>query len=631
MFLTFARAIILCLAILTCVSSNVAFSQPFPPPQFPGALPPFYTPPPAPLQRHGRHPVFGQACSFVPGPIAPCAIVERWHRVYTSMSQRPLQPVAAPGNFAICDGPLQERGDCRLVALHFAMLEIGRQEFPLQSTGQNSPFGPICLGPLGPGPCDAIVIFLMQTDGGAAPQPNFDPRAAQLVQGQVGSVGPMCNSPFGPTPCNIISQHSLDRMGGPIAGISPISTPAGRLNDLAAACARQSGLDVAAFAQCTGHRVVLPENQQKVLDCAVSSSKADEFAKCAAPQLGIRLSDDQRVLAGCAEKSRGNAQAFVSCAGGRFLGSNLGENERAVIACATGNAGIDQFVECAAPKVLKQEQVAALKCAVDSGSVRDFAVCAAPHAGIKMSNDQRVVVNCAARSNGDRNSFLSCAGAALVGNNIGPRERAVLACATNGGSTAEFASCAATSVLGDKLSKEQQIALKCAAQSQGDPTGMATCAGANMFGMQLNPEQQIAVQCVVSTGGQPYAAAGCMASRLTARELTKCLSEGVGGKGCFGDTNDLVGRDGWVGRNIRSIAGGPNSVINNPDQIWGGDNSFVRNPHQIFGGSNSFVRNPSQIWGGQNSVFNNPSQLLPQPKPVQIGSIGGKRICLPWC
>jgi len=22
---------------------------------------------------------------------------------------------------------------------------------------------------------------------------------------------------------------------------------------------------------------------------------------------------------------------------------------------------------------------------------------------------------------------------------------------------------------------------------------------------------------------------------------------------------------------------------------------------------------------------------LPKPKPVQIGSIGGKRVCLPWC
>ncbi|MGF9763994.1 hypothetical protein AAII07_53680 [Microvirga sp. 0TCS3.31] len=150
-----------------------------------------------------------------------------------------------------------------------------------------------------------------------------------------------------------------------------------------------------------------------------------------------------------------------------------------------------------------------------------------------------------------------------------------------------------------------------------------------MFNLQLNPEQQIAVQCVVSTGGTPPAAAGCIASRLTARELTKCLTDGIGGRGCFGDTNDLVGRDGWLRRNLGQIAGGPNSIINNPGQIWGGDNSFVRNPSQIWGGDNSFVRNPSQLWGGNNSIFNNPGQLA--PKPLQLGSIGGKRICLPWC
>jgi len=131
-------------------------------------------------------------------------------------------------------------------------------------------------------------------------------------------------------------------------------------------------------------------------------------------------------------------------------------------------------------------------------------------------------------------------------------------------------------------------------------------------------------------GRAAYAAAGCIATRLTGRELMKCFTDGVGGsRGCFGDNNDLFGRNGWTARTIGQLAGGPNSVIRNPGQIWGGDNSFLRNPGQIWGGSNSFVRNPSQFWGGNNSIFNNPSQLA--PKPVTLGSIGGKRICLPWC
>jgi hypothetical protein len=62
-----------------------------------------------------------------------------------------------------------------------------------------------------------------------------------------------------------------------------------------------------------------------------------------------------------------------------------------------------------------------------------------------------------------------------------------------------------------------------------------------------------------------YVAAGCAASRLTARELTKCVEHGIGGDdGCFGNNNNLVGRNGFVVRNIAALGGGPNSVIRDP-------------------------------------------------------------------
>src|ERR1700730_1789318 len=110
-----------------------------------------------------------------------------------------------------------------------------------------------------------------------------------------------------------------------------------------------------------------------------------------------------------------------------------------------------------------------------------------------------------------------------------------------------FATCAGTGILGPRLSRGQRAAIECTAESGGDPTGFATCAGNKMLNSQLNPEQQIAVKCIVETGGQPYAAAACTASRLTLRELQKC-SDGIGGHGCFGDSNDLVGQDGWTAR-----------------------------------------------------------------------------------
>jgi hypothetical protein len=309
---------------------------------------------------------------------------------------------------------------------------------------------------------------------------------------------------------------------------------------LALACAQRARLDVTAFASCAGHQIILPQLEQAILDCAVSAPTVPAFAECAAPQFGIRLSNEQRIIAGCAMRSQGNTSDFNSCAGdwvlGLFLIPPSTQNERVVLACARNS----------------------------NGSVSDFASCAGSH------------------------------------------------------------------ILGEHPSREQQIALQCAAQAEGDYTVMASCSGANLFNVQLNAEQQIAVQCVVSTGDQPYAAAGCIGTRLIARELVKCSTDGVGGdRGCFGENNDLFGKNRWAARTMAQIAGGPNSVIRNPGQIWGGDNSFVTNPEQIWGGSNSFVRNPSQFWAGNNSIFNNPNQLA--PAPTTLGTVGSKRVCIPWC
>ncbi|KAF5888457.1 hypothetical protein FY112_00125 [Rhizobium sp. PEPV16] len=84
-----------------------------------------------------------------------------------------------------------------------------------------------------------------------------------------------------------------------------------------------------------------------------------------------------------------------------------------------------------------------------------------------------------------------------------------------------------------------------------------------MLGAGLNPEQRIAVQCVAETGAQPYAAAACIAVRLTLRELQKCVEGDFGGDGCFGDNNDLVGKNGWT---MRTLSNAVSDVIYGPGQ-----------------------------------------------------------------
>ncbi|HEV8432745.1 MAG TPA: hypothetical protein VGR95_04975 [Thermoanaerobaculia bacterium] len=596
-----------------------------------------------PIYQVGTDPVFGPICAG-PGGTAPCAYVQ----AFESIAQRiPVQFKSASPFGPICAGPIGD-GPCADVQRYLLNQALSQIQLPQLFLDPHA--GPVCGGPLGPGPCDAVRFYIVQVEFGLIrPEPN-----GSQVTGIDPELGAICTTAMGPVPCSLAQQQLLDSFPGNQPPQTSFNVP-NDLNaaDLALACAHRAGIDPVSFAACTGHQIILNPNQQAILDCAVSHTETTDFAKCAAPHAGVRLPDETRLVAGCAMKSNGNAEQFATCTGAAYASRPLSDDEQATLKCVKdANGDSSKFAACAGRYVLgtntTDAQRRALKCVADSRADAEgaghLAICLGDGS---LSDDQKMVAKCALHSNGERDAFLSCAASNFVAKDLSDDQKAALACAAESqGDVEAFAACAGPRLFGIHLTKEESVALKCAAQSQGSAAGFAVCAGANMFNLQLNPEQQVAVQCVASTGGQPYAAAGCIASRLTARELTKCLTDGFGGKGCFGDSNDLVGKDGWVGRNLSQIAGGPNSVFNNPaqlaggpnsfvrnpNQIWGGDNSFLRNPGQMFGGSNSFVRNPSQFWGGANSIFNNPGQLLPSPpRPLQLGTVGGKRICIPWC
>ena len=548
-----------------------------------------------PIPIIGNDPVLGPICQGPLGP-GPCALVAQYiaRQGLPPPLPPPLPGPGVPPN-GFVPGPFPQPQP----------IGPGLGPFGLQQVGFVPNVGPICAGPLGPGPCAAVEQYLAQNSRPAQLPPpisNQDLRFAQNLPG----VGAVCNGPFGAVPCAVLQQRRLDSFSGSLQSQAAFNLPPGLSPEaLGQACAQKAGLDVTVFAACTGGAVVLPAKLQATIQCAADSAKTEDFARCAAGPLGgITLNADQQTAVNCAKESNGDRDDFIACAGKSFLSRSVSKADK------------ERVLHCVQAAQGEQDQ---------------FSQCAAGILGHQLSDDQKTAVKCAADSQGDLDDFATCAGTQLLDKNLTKDQKKVLGCAANASDTSDFVGCAAPALLGNNLSREQKVAIQCAAQSNADVTSFATCAGANMINLQLNPEQQIAVQCLVSTGGQPYAAAGCMASRLTARELVKCMEQGIGGDGCFGDSNDLVGKNGWVARTFGQITGGPNSVINNPGQIWGGDNSFVRNPGQIFGGNNSFVRNPSQIWGGPNSVFNNPSQLLPSPKPITLGSIGGKRICLPWC
>lgn len=131
-----------------------------------------------------------------------------------------------------------------------------------------------------------------------------------------------------------------------------------------------------------------------------------------------------------------------------------------------------------------------------------------------------------------------------------------------------------------------------------------TCAGTKAINVPLNLEQQIALNCIAKSDGQPYAAAACAASALTLRELQKCLTDGIGNDGCYGDLNDLVGRKGW----LRTKLG------NAWDDLQHGPGAT----NDLFGGKGFAGRTLENI---RNNA----------PPPIQVGTINGNPICLPWC
>lgn len=572
-------------------------------------------------------------CAGPMGP-APCALLAQQMQSPPPMLP-PLQQIGMdPQVGPICAGPLGP-GPCAAIAdyllRHYGSVPmIVPSNVPnLMQIANDPALGPICAGPLGPGPCDSVRAYLARLNANSRPIAP-DIASIEVVAG-VGSEA-FCKGPFGTQPCSIIQQEILESGRGPTIPELDALRRGEALDavDIARECADRAGIDVINFSSCTGGKIILSSRQQDILSCATESSDTKAFATCAAPLMGANLNPRQRRLADCAAQASSNSEEFIECAGGAMLDSKTARTIR----CYRDGGGTETIAACVGENLLEghvnERQRQAISCLVQANSNVDRAQCAADQADL--SEDQRTVISCATESDGTSADFVSCIGLEAANKYLGRDARTALSCAMDGdGSSEGFVACSAAAMLGDKASKEQRIALQCAADSGGDIEQAAVCTGANFLNMQmgLNPEQQIAVQCLVSSGGQPYAAAGCMATRLTARELTKCFTDGIGGDGCFGDNNDLVGKDGWVARTLRDVGGGPNSVFNNPDQIWGGDNSFVRNPGQIWGGDNSFVRNPGQIWGGPNSVFNNPQQLAPEP--LQLGKIGGHRICLPWC
>jgi hypothetical protein len=83
------------------------------------------------------------------------------------------------------------------------------------------------------------------------------------------------------------------------------------------------------------------------------------------------------------------------------------------------------------------------------------------------------------------------------------------------------------------------------------------------------------------------------------------------------------------------INGNAADLIRNPLQI--GPSGPVRIPGQVFGGPNSLIKNPNGIFGelpgvpASGSVQVTAPPVNPSLAPLELGQVGGHRVCIPWC
>ncbi|NKL77998.1 hypothetical protein [Rhizobium leguminosarum] len=251
----------------------------------------------------------------------------------------------------------------------------------------------------------------------------------------------------------------------------------------AASCLIGKKLDVNVTMTCLSMLPNLKDAVRKV-QCFQKSTTIKIATTTCAPLFGVKL---HKTVVSCLQKVGVGSDAFLKC-----LPQDKDEN----VQCLRKNHNdLDKAMRCIA--IASGYQVALLEvvqCASSAGQVSDLVIACNV---LQLKDMERRVLGCAFASSGDDTELITCASQLF-------------------------------------LNDEQRRILQCALASDGYMS-----FGLCLLGISLNPEWATAAQCWADTGGEPVAWGSCTAGKLTTSELQKC-TRGIGGEGCFGDSNTLV-------------------------------------------------------------------------------------------
>lgn len=273
--------------------------------------------------------------------------------------------------------------------------------------------------------------------------------------------------------------------------------------------------------------------------------------------------DPKTAALNCQSQISSGKDAFVAC----WIRQISTVRQQEILDCMEKTIDAASLAICSTQGYMTPEEQNAAQCTSQYISTRttvDFMKCMANG---ELDPNSAAIVNCAIDNQGSYASMAACAG----GSTLTPEQRRLYDCiASHYSDYVQAGMC----VAGTRMSAEQQRIMNCVAQNTTSYMQAGVCAAA---GNKLTPEQQVFVQCAVWSGGQAYAMAGCVGSQLTLNELQKCMTTGIGGRGCFGNNNTVVASIRNAFRDVTKGPGPNNEIVKGREAILGGDRGTVAN------------------------------------------------------
>lgn len=199
-----------------------------------------------------------------------------------------------------------------------------------------------------------------------------------------------------------------------------------------------------------------------------------------------------------------------------------------------------------------------------------------------LSSSQKAAYDCYRENDGDETSFGLCVAKIGMGKNEQKAVDDIQSCyKKHGNDWKQYPTCYFSQSDDPNVARAAQCLQK---QAGVNPSfwGFVGCYGAGALG--ANAELQVAAECAATTGGEPYAFAACTGGRLTAAEIDKCWTSGVGGEsGCFGKNNTIV-------QYLRQLGVDTDSLLNRNGEVIRAFNTVINDLRDGPGPNNDAVR-----------------------------------------